>query len=179
MSIMLIWHPRHLLILCFQHQEPIRTFSCLKQKQSSQVMNNLISLGIWMWISHKSIGCKAAVSAFRLAECPRGNAYTSVWIKGTRAFHAAWRIWRMRCFSKYRRHLVGNKHNNSAHLQELIGYTYLLGLSLSKTVTTWAKFEKCKAMQWENKEARVTSNNWKQGLQHQPVRECSQQYCLQ
>ena len=37
-------------------------------------MNNLISMGIWIWVSHRSIGCKAAVSAFSFAECPRGNA---------------------------------------------------------------------------------------------------------
>lgn len=37
-------------------------------------MNNLISLGIWMWVSHRSIGCKAVVSAYSLTQYPTGNA---------------------------------------------------------------------------------------------------------
>lgn len=82
---MLVGHTRHLIILCFQWQEPIRTLrSCLTQKQSSQVMHNLISPGIRMWVSHRSIGCEAAVSAISPPEQPRGKASTSGRIKDTR-----------------------------------------------------------------------------------------------
>lgn len=153
MSIMLIWHPTRLLTLYFQRQEPIRTLrSCLKQKQSSQVMN-LISLGIWVWVSHRSIGCKAAVCP-EPCWVPKRKCFYFRLNKG-HSFSCSLEKLADGAFSKYRRHLVGNTYNYTAYpLRELIGYTYP-PVSFKDSVThnignVW------QAMQWGNKGARVT-----------------------
>lgn len=116
-------------------------------------MNSLISLGIWMWVSHRSIGCKAAVSPFSPADCPRENAPTSGWIHKELPIILENRP--MRPFAKCRRHLVANKH------------TYLLVFfkDWHTAPSTWdRKYREGIKRPWGH-----TPNNFKLGLQQKPV----------